>query len=100
MTDYTKDQFMNDLFECASGWTERIMVALAKRSEELWEDETARKLVRKCASARRSYMDARERMFADAVKNGEMYSLEYTEVRKEKSHAYTELFYDMLVSDK
>lgn len=99
MTDYTKDQFMNDLFECANVWTESIMLKLAKRSEELWENETARKLVRKCASARRLYKDARTQMFADAVANREEYPLEVIELRKEKSSMYTEMFYDLLVRD-
>lgn len=99
MTDYTKDQFMNDLFECANVWTESIMLKLAERSKELWENETARKLVRKCASARRLYKNARMQMFSDAVANREEYKLEGIELRKEKSRMYTEMFYDLLVMD-
>lgn len=49
---YTKEQFIEGLFEVANVWVEEAMCDLAERTDELWENEIA-KLVRKCAEARR-----------------------------------------------
>lgn len=45
---YTKEQFIEDLFEVANVWVEEAMCDLAERTDELWENEIAKKLVRKC----------------------------------------------------
>lgn len=55
MRTYTKAEFDEDLFEVANVWVERIIVDLAERSEELWKNEVAAKLVKKAADARRAY---------------------------------------------
>lgn len=49
MRAYTKTEFDEDLFEVANVWVERIPVDLAERSEELWKNEVAAKLVKKAS---------------------------------------------------
>lgn len=95
---YTKEQFIEDLYEVANVWVERTLVDLAERSEELWKNEVAAKLVKKSAEARREYIDARRSMFQCTIEGTERPSLEYMEMMQEKCSNYTWVVYDLLVS--
>lgn len=97
---YTKEQFTEDLFEVANVWVERILVDLAERSEELWKNEVAAKLVKKAADARRAYRNARLSMFKSTIDGTERPSLEYMEVLQERCSDYTQIVYDVLVSEE
>ena len=100
MGNYTKAEFDEDLFEVANVWVERVLVDLAERSEELWKNEVAAKLVKKAADARRAYKIARQRMFQCAIKGTERPSLEYMDMLQEKCSNYTQVVYDLLVSEE
>lgn len=69
--EYTKEQFVEDLFEVANVWIEDIMLDLAGKTDELWENEIAKKLVRKCAEARRESTEMRKQMFVEAMRGTE-----------------------------
>lgn len=66
--EYTKEQFVEDLFEFANVWREDIMLDLAGKTDELWENEIAKKLVRKCAEARMESTEMRKQMFVEAMR--------------------------------
>lgn len=100
MRTYTKAEFDEDLFEVANVWVERILVDLAERSEELWKNEVAAKLVKKAADARRAYRTARLSMFQCTIEGTERPSLEYMEMLQEKCSNYTQVVYDLLVSEE
>lgn len=69
--EYTKEQFVEDLFEVANVWREDIMLDLAGKTDELWENEIAKKLVRKCAEARRESTEMRKQMLVEAMRGTE-----------------------------
>lgn len=98
--NYTKEQFTEDLFEVASVWVDGIMCDLAERADELWENEIAKKLVRKCAEARRESRKWRKQMFVDALKGIDGCAADLAEMAGEKSSEYTNMVYELLVSDK
>ena len=99
--DYTKKQFIEDLFEVANVWREDIMLDLSGRTDELLENEIAKKLVRKCAEARRESTKMRKRMFVEAMgetkEPGEWCDRNLAELAAEKSREYTEVVYELLV---
>lgn len=97
---YTKEQFTEDLFEVASVWVDGIMCDLAERADELWENEIAKKLVRKCAEARRESRKWRKKMFVDALKGIDGCAADIAEMAGEKSSEYTCMVHELLVSDK
>lgn len=100
MRTYTKPEFDEDLFEVANVWVERILVDLAERSEELWENDVAAKLVKKAADGRRAYRNARKSMFQSTIEGMERPSLEYMEMLSDKCHNYTQVVYDLLVNEE
>ena len=99
--EYTKEQFVEDLFEVANVWREGIMLDLAGRTDELWENEIAKKLVRKCAEARRESTKMRKQMFVEAMRGTEEHDewcdRNLAELAAEKSSGYTNMVYELLV---
>lgn len=104
MRTYTKAEFDEDLFEVANVWGERTLVDLAERSEELWKNEAAAKLVKKAADARRAYRTARLGMSQCTIEGADRQSLEYMErlqeTLQEKCSSCTQAVYDLLVSEE
>lgn len=98
--EYTKEQFVEDLFEVANVWREDIMLDLAGKTDELWENEIAKKLVRKCAEARRESTEMRKQMFVEAMKGIDGCAADLAEMAVEKSIEYTFMVHELLVSDK
>lgn len=100
MRNYTKAEFDEDLFEVANVWVEETMCDLAERVDELWENEIAKKLVRKCAQARRESRKWRKQMFVDTMKGIDGCAANLAEMAGKKSSDYTIMVYELLVSDK
>lgn len=102
--EYTKEQFVEDLFEVANVWVEEAMCDLAGRTDELWENEIAKKLVGKCAEARRESTEMRKQMFVEAMRGTEEHdegcAKSIADLAAEKSREYTNMVYELLVSDK
>lgn len=99
--EYTKEQFVEDLFEVANVWREDIMLDLAGKTDELWENEIAKKLVRKCAEARRESTEMRKQMFVEAMRGTEEHdegcAKSIADLVAEKSREYTNMVYELLV---
>lgn len=99
--EYTKEQFVEDLFEVANVWREDIMLDLAGKTDELWENEIAKKLVRKCAEARRESTEMRKQMFVEAMRGTEEHdegcAKSIADLSAEKSREYTNMVYELLV---
>lgn len=99
--EYTKEQFVEDLFEVANVWREDIMLDLAGKTDELWENEIAKKLVRKCAEARRESTEMRKQMFVEAMRGTEEHdewcAKSIADLAAEKSREYTNMVYELLV---
>ena len=83
---------------------EEAMCDLAERTDELWENEIAKKLVRKCAEARRESTEMRKQMFVEAMRGTEEHdegcAKSIADLAAEKSREYTSMVYELLVSDK
>lgn len=97
---YTKEQFIEDLFEVANVWVEEAMCDLAERTDELWENEIAKKLVRKCAEARRESRKWRKNAFVEAMKGIDGCAADLAEMAGKRSGEYTSMVYELLASDK
>lgn len=99
--EYTKEQFVEDLFEVANVWREDIMLDLAGKTDELWENEIAKKLVRKCAEARRESTEMRKQMFVEAMRgteeHDEVCAKIIADLAAEKSREYTNMVYELIV---
>lgn len=97
--EYTKRQFMNDLFEVSSVWVDEKMVKLAEKSDELWENKVARKLIMKCAMTRRAYEGKRRALFDEKAGIDTGFTSKYLEEAKETSGQYTMAVFDAIVSE-
>lgn len=73
----------------------------AGKTDELWENEIAKKLVRKCAEARRESTEMRKQMFVEAMRGTEEHdegcAKSIADLAAEKSREYTNMVYELLV---
>lgn len=102
MTDYTKDQFISELAIFATSWVDEKMVAVMEKTDELWENEFTRTIVKNHALYKRE-ADVNRRNMAIAIANGDRLSYETNslsyKLSNERRSAYSSVLYDLLVNN-
>lgn len=102
-TTYTKDQFISELAIFATSWIDEKMVAVMERSDELWENEFARTIVKNHAIYKRE-ADVNRRNMAIAIANNDKLAYESEKLlyktSNERRSAYSSVLYDLLVNNE
>lgn len=98
--DYEFDDFICDLWEFAGKWVDDKMAALAGRAAELYEDETAVRIVQLHADAQRAYKAARHSRFYLLARCGknDPDEEEYVGMLADKAHQWSEVMYELFLA--
>lgn len=98
--DYDFDEFCCDLWEFAGKWVDDKMTSLARRAAGLYEDETARRIVRLHADAKRAYEGARRTRFDLLARRGDDAACceEYVGMLGDKAHQWAEAMYELFLA--